>query len=121
MTKSIKESKIISGKKKNGHKMDCSCHICENMKNKAMRGGYDEEEAIKQEKLMGGSKKKNGHRRYCKCIICNNMQRSKKNRSKTSKKSRKVGGDQMEEEASTNEYENMNIGGTRKRRRIRKR
>ena len=35
----INEVKLIGGKRKNGHKMDCECHICQNMKNKAKRGG----------------------------------------------------------------------------------
>ena len=55
MSKSLK-----TGKMKNGHKLFCVCHICENMKNKAKRGGYEDEaerEAIQQ---AGGSGKKNG-------------------------------------------------------------
>jgi hypothetical protein len=35
--------KLKGGKRKNGHKLDCSCHICENMKAKAKRGGYKED------------------------------------------------------------------------------
>jgi len=78
MGKDINESKLIGGKRKNGHKLDCTCHICENMKNKARRGGYEEEVEKEQEKKMGGSKKKNGHRKDCMCPICKNMQNLKK-------------------------------------------
>ena len=71
MTKSdIDEVKLMGGKRKNGHKMNCDCHICQNMENKAKRGGYQEEEEYK----MSGSKKKNGHRDNCKCPICKNIQ-----------------------------------------------
>jgi hypothetical protein len=65
-------------KRKNGHKANCSCHICENMKNKAKRGGYEEDAKKKQIKLMGGSKKKNGHKPDCDCPICKNMKNAKK-------------------------------------------
>jgi hypothetical protein len=65
-------------KRKNGHKASCSCHICENMKNKAKRGGYEEDVEKEQLKLMGGSKKKNGHKPNCTCPICKNMKQSKK-------------------------------------------
>jgi hypothetical protein len=100
MSKNINESKLIGGKRKNGHKLNCHCHICENMKNKAKRGGYEEEIEKEQEKMMGGSKKKNGHRKDCKCPICKNMNNSRK-RGKHSgtRKSKKLrGGDGEEEE-----------------------
>lgn len=74
----IDEVKLGGAKRKNGHKLDCTCHICENMKNKAKRGGYEEEVKIEEEKMMGGSKKKNGHRKDCKCPICKNMKNAKK-------------------------------------------
>jgi len=74
----INQVKLSSAKKKNGHKLDCDCHICENMKNKAKRGGYEEEANKFQEKMMGGSKKKNGHRKHCVCPICKNMKNAKK-------------------------------------------
>ena len=47
---------LAGARRKNGHKMNCSCHICENMKNKAKRKGYEED--IQKEKLkkMGGPK-----------------------------------------------------------------
>jgi hypothetical protein len=78
MVDDINKSKLIGAKKKNGHKLDCTCHICENMKNKARRGGYEEELEKEKEKMMGGSKKKNGHRKDCMCPICKNMRNSKK-------------------------------------------
>ena len=65
-------------KMKNGHKANCSCHICENMKNKAKRGGYEEDAEKEKIKLMGGSKKKNGHKPNCSCPICKNMKHAKK-------------------------------------------
>jgi len=78
MGKDINAAKLIGGKRKNGHKLNCVCHICENMKNKARRGGYEEELEKEEEKKMGGSKKKNGHRKDCTCPICKNMRNSKK-------------------------------------------
>lgn len=100
MSKDINESKLIGGKRKNGHKLNCVCHICENMKNKAKRGGYEEEIKKEQEKMMGGSKKKNGHRKDCKCPICKNMNNSKKRGgSKSNRRTKKKrGGDDNEEE-----------------------
>jgi hypothetical protein len=65
-------------KRKNGHKTNCTCHICENMKNKAKRGGYKEDAEKAALKKMGGSKKKNGHKPNCKCPICKNMKNAKK-------------------------------------------
>ena len=63
------------GKRKNGHKANCGCHICMNMKNKKKHGGYEEEATRKK---MGYSKKKNGHKPNCKCPICKNMKHMKK-------------------------------------------
>lgn len=74
----IDEIKLGGAKKKNGHKSNCSCHICENMKNKAKRGGYSEEIEKEAEYISGGSKKKNGHRKNCQCPICKNMKNAKK-------------------------------------------
>jgi len=102
MSKDINESKLIGGKRKNGHKLECTCHICENMKNKAKRGGYEEEVEKEQEKKMGGSKKKNGHRKDCTCPICKNMQNSKKKGG--SKKMRK---EVVEEKGETIEKKEM--------------
>jgi hypothetical protein len=77
MNKDINVLKLFGGKRKNGHKSNCACHICENMKNKAKRGGYQVELDKEKEKMMGGSRKKNGHRKNCKCPICKNMSHSK--------------------------------------------
>ena len=71
-------AQLGGAKRKNGHKANCSCHICENMKNKAKRGGYEEDDEKIQLKLMGGSKKKNGHKPDCSCPICKNMKNAKK-------------------------------------------
>ena len=84
MTK-VDEVKLAGGKRKNGHKYNCSCHICENMKNKARRGGY-EDDIKKIEERKGGSRKKNGHRSTCKCPICKNMKNAKKGGRRTRKK-----------------------------------
>jgi len=97
MTKNdINQAKLIGGKRKNGHKYDCECHICQNMKNKAKRGGYQEEQEKAEEQKMGGSKKKNGHRANCKCPICKNMLNSKKGG-----KGWKKGGSRYEEKEGT--------------------
>lgn len=77
MVKNVTEEKLGGAKRKNGHKSDCTCHICENMKNKARRGGYEEEEEKERERIAGGSKKKNGHRINCTCPICKNMKNAK--------------------------------------------
>ena len=71
-------AQLGGAKRKNGHKDICSCHICENMKNKAKRGGYEDDAEKNQMKLMGGSKKKNGHKMNCSCPICKNMKNAKK-------------------------------------------
>ena len=73
--KLISNSHIGGAKRKNGHKLDCKCHICDNIKNKAKRGGYEEDMKKNQLKRMGGSKKKNGHKPDCSCPICNNMKK----------------------------------------------
>jgi hypothetical protein len=69
--------KLGGAKRKNGHKMDCDCHICDNMKNKAKRGGYREDAEKEELKKNGGSKKKNGHKPNCSCPICKNMRNAK--------------------------------------------
>lgn len=76
----VDQENINIGKKKNGHKHDCGCHICENMKNKAKRGGYSEEIEKKREYINGEVNKKNGHRKNCKCPICKNMKNYKKSK-----------------------------------------
>ena len=69
---------VVGGKRKNGHKMECCCHICENMIKKAKRGGYKVDAQKRMLQKMGGSKKKNGHRMDCGCPICKNMKNAKK-------------------------------------------
>jgi hypothetical protein len=69
--------KLGGAKRKNGHKSNCTCHICENMVAKAKRGGYKEDLEKEREKKMGGSKKKNGHKKDCDCPICKNMKNKK--------------------------------------------
>lgn len=71
-------AQLGGAKRKNGHKSNCTCHICENMKNKAKRGGYEEDAEKEALKKMGGSKKKNGHKPNCACPICKNMKHAKK-------------------------------------------
>jgi hypothetical protein len=75
-------------KRKNGHKSTCSCHICENMKNKARRGGYRADAQKAALKKSGGSRKKNGHSPTCGCPICKNMKNAK-----NAKKSKRGGED----------------------------
>ena len=70
--------KLGGAKRKNGHKSNCSCHICENMMKKAKRGGYEEDAEKEMLKKMGGSKKKNGHKPDCACPICKNMKHANK-------------------------------------------
>jgi len=102
----IDEVKLGGAKRKNGHKSNCTCHICENMKNKAKRGGYQEEMQKEAEYISGGSKKKNGHRRDCKCPICKNMKNAKKG-----------GGDDEDVDFDKEqEEENMNFSGGKKKR-----
>jgi len=71
-------AQLGGAKQKNGHKAHCCCHICENIKNKAKRGGYQEDAEKEQLKRMGGSKKKNGHKPNCGCPICKNMKNATK-------------------------------------------
>jgi len=70
-------AQLGGAKRKNGHKHNCSCHICENIKNKVKRGGYKIDAEKAELKRMGGSKKKNGHKPNCECPICKNMKNSK--------------------------------------------
>jgi hypothetical protein len=87
-------------KKSNGHKANCGCPICKNMKHKKRGGGEEEDTEFK----MGG-KKKNGHKANCGCPICVNMKhakgtkRNKRNKRGGSKRRRKGGGDEKEEES----------------------
>jgi hypothetical protein len=73
-------AQLGGAKIKNGHKPNCACHICENIKNKIKRGGYEEDFEKEKLKKMGGSKKKNGHKPECICTICKNMKTAKKNK-----------------------------------------
>jgi len=68
----IDEAKVAGGKRKNGHKMECTCHICKNMEAKAERHGY-EEDLEKEKERKNGYQKKNGHKATCGCPICKNM------------------------------------------------
>jgi hypothetical protein len=68
--------KLTGGKRKNGHKMDCNCHICENMKLKAKRNGYTEDIEREKERKTG-QQKINGHKKDCGCPICKNMKNAK--------------------------------------------
>jgi hypothetical protein len=68
--------KLTGGKRKNGHKMDCNCHICENMKAKAKRNGYTEDIEREKERKTG-EQKVNGHKKDCGCPICKNMKNAK--------------------------------------------
>lgn len=89
---------LEGGRKKNGHKINCSCQICNNMRNKAKRKGYT---ADKLKKMEGASKKPNGHRADCMCPICKNMM----------KKYRKKGGanEDVEENVDIDEDANMDM------------
>lgn len=87
--------KLGGAKRKNGHKMNCVCHICENMKNKAKRGGYKEDAEKAALKQMGGSKKKNGHKPNCSCPICKNMRNAKGKTMKAGKSGKKRNGHKM--------------------------
>ena len=102
-TEDINYSNLVGGKRKNGHKLDCDCHICENMENKAKRGGYKEEMEKEQENMIGGPKKKNGHRIACKCPICMNMKNSKKIYSKKSNRKTKKRTDDTDSDSSSDE------------------
>lgn len=89
----IDKQKLMGGKKKNGHKMNCLCVICKNMAAKAKRHGYTDDELKKQERKKG-QHKANGHRLNCHCPICENMSKHKKS---------KKGGDNEEDNEEDNE------------------
>ena len=80
--------KLTGGKRKNGHKMDCNCHICENMKAKAKRNGYTEDIEREKERKTG-QQKINGHKKDCECPICKNMKNAKGIKNISTKNSRK--------------------------------
>jgi hypothetical protein len=80
--------KLVGGKRKNGHKMNCDCHICENMTSKAKRNGYTED--IEREKeRKSGKQKVNGHKLNCSCPICKNMKNAKGKKNISTKNSKK--------------------------------
>jgi len=118
----IDDVKLGGARRKNGHKVDCTCHICENMKKKASRGGYTEEIEKQEENISGGLKKKNGHRKDCKCPICKNMNNAKKGGNSFEKKHEKKeiekqaknisGGNNFEKEQ---EEEEIDYDGGKKR------
>ena len=91
-------------KKSNGHKANCGCPICKNMRGSKRGGGEEEDTEFK----MGG-KKKNGHKANCGCPICVNMKhakgtkRNKRNKRRGSKKRR--GGRNDPEEIDEEEFE----------------
>jgi hypothetical protein len=85
------ESQVKMGgkKKSNGHKANCKCPICKNMKMK--KGGSMP--TLRPANFVGG-KKANGHKSTCKCPICVNMKHqkaSKKNRRVTRNRTMKGG------------------------------
>jgi hypothetical protein len=93
-------------KKGNGHKMNCGCPICKNMRKSKKRGGneisnsvedaaiadafvkddaivYDNNKLIemqggKRKHKISSKKRGNGHKMNCGCPICKNMRKSKK-------------------------------------------
>ena len=102
-------------KKKNGHKPNCVCPICKNMKNAKKGGDMDDKKIMLDVQEAGRKKKGNGHKATCGCPICKNMKKNKK------------GGDIDEIPASDDEYDILDatekgqvapesVGGTRKRR-----
>lgn len=78
----LEPTTIGGGKKANGHKMECGCPICKNMKH-SKKGGSKMQNL--EPASIGGGKKANGHKATCKCPICVNMKHQK-----ASKKNRRV-------------------------------
>lgn len=117
-TQNVTQIKIGGAKRKNGHKLDCTCHICENIKNKAKRGGYEKDAEIEIEKREGGPKKKNGHRKNCNCPICINMKHAKKSKNNTKTIRTKLGGVKNKtckmSKGGENNEDFSNIGGGKK-------
>lgn len=60
---------------KNGHKKGCKCHICDNIRNKMSRGGYEKQKTHKLNKF-------NGHFVGCKCMFCVKTRKKRKVRFK---------------------------------------
>jgi len=88
----LEPATIGGGKKANGHKANCACPICKNMKH-AKKGGSKMQTL--EPATIGGGKKANGHKATCKCPICINMKHqmvSKKNRRVTRRNRTMKGG-----------------------------
>jgi hypothetical protein len=81
----INQAQVAGGKRKNGHKAACGCHICKNMEAKAQRHGYEEDLEKEKERKMG-YQKKNGHKSTCGCPICKNMNNKSVSKKGISKK-----------------------------------
>jgi hypothetical protein len=113
-----KEHTLREKRRANGHKSTCTCHICENIKNKIRKGGY-EKDALKEQMKRGGYHKPNGHTPHCKCIICKHMSNKKHSRRQHSRRRGKRGGDiedqieasnRGETAASMDDYDAMERG-----------
>jgi len=64
-------------RKKNGHKDNCKCPICLNMKHAKGGAGYDVgDDDDDSSSMQEGGKKSNGHKANCKCPICKNMKKN---------------------------------------------
>lgn len=121
--------KLGGARRKNGHKLNCVCHICENMRAKAKRGGYTEDEEKNLIKSMGGSKKKNGHKPNCNCPICKNMRKKYKKGGEGEEENKILSADHsdmpVELDAQDDDYDNLetivpSTGGTRRRKKSNK-
>jgi hypothetical protein len=104
------EEKTGGKKKSNGHKANCKCPICKNMKMK--KGGSMS--TLRPANFVGG-KKANGHKGTCKCPICVNMKHqkaSKKNRRvKRSKRTRRGGTNGDSDDEGNDADDELNISG----------
>jgi hypothetical protein len=79
-------------RKKNGHKANCKCPICVNMKHAKGGAGYDVEDYDNDtSEIQEGGKKSNGHKANCMCPICKNMKKSSA-KNKTLKQGKKSNG-----------------------------
>jgi len=80
-------AKAHIARNKMGHKHNCNCVICNNMKKKNSRGGYEED--FKKD-IGTFSHKTNGHKDNCNCPICKNMNKTKSNNNSTKKNGHKL-------------------------------
>ena len=78
-------------RKSNGHKEDCKCPICINIKHAKGGAGYDVDdnenndiETVSPAK-NSGAKKSNGHKANCGCPICKNMKKNSGSKNVTMK------------------------------------